>query len=319
MSLLGLIPAAYVGQAAGVGTSLSWTFTALCFTAASRRLGPTRVNLLRILMAVVMLAVTHRVLAGTWVPAASRDQVFYLALSGVVGLSACDQALFTAFVDIGPRLALLVMTTSPLFALGFGAAFLGEGVSGRALAGISLTLAGVAWVVLERRPARDVGSAAHPYLRRGLLLAVAAAALQAAGAMFGKLGIGHGVVEEARHLTPQAATYVRMVFGAAGLLPFVLWRRMRRRGQRRPGIPSRELRIGYALTAVGALLGPYLGVWMSLVAYDRTGIGLAQTLCSLSPVLILPLSAIVERRRPTARAALGALAAVAGSALLFLE
>ena len=44
----------------------------------------------------------------------------YLALSGVIGLTICDQALFSAFLAIGPRKALLYMTTSPIFAALFG-------------------------------------------------------------------------------------------------------------------------------------------------------------------------------------------------------
>ncbi len=96
-----------------------------------------------------MLGVTHRVLSGAWVPDVVGRQVLYLAVSGIVGLSIGDQALFAAFVYIGPRLAMLIMTTAPLFAAFFGWLALGETLSPIAWLGVGLTIGGVAWVVLE--------------------------------------------------------------------------------------------------------------------------------------------------------------------------
>ena len=300
-----------IGVAAGLATSVSWVASAIAFTAAARRLGAVGVNAARLLFAVVMLGVTHRVLFGTYWPETGHAQLAYLALSGLVGLTICDQCLFSAFLDAGPRLVLLVMTTSPLFALLFGGLVLGERVGLLALLAVLVTLAGVAWVVGERRTG---GRPRAPSWRRGVLLAVAASALQAAGSMLSKRGIGHGVVPPERYLDPQAATLVRMTFGALGMIPIVLWSR-RRAGRRAPPIEGRVAR-GLMLAAVGAVFGPFLGVWASLVAFDRLDIGIAQTLCSLSPVLILPAIPWLEGERVSARAVLGAIVAVAGSALL---
>lgn len=69
---------------------------------------------------------------------------------------------------------------------------------------------------------------------------------------------------------------------------------------------------------MGAVVGPYLGVWMSLTAMDHIPLGIAQTLCSLSPVLILPVVAVIYKERVTRRAVLGAGLAVAGSVLLIV-
>jgi drug/metabolite transporter (DMT)-like permease len=56
---------------------------------------------------------------------------------------------------------------------------------------------------------------------------------------------------------------------------------------------------------------------MSLVALDRAQMGIASTLCSLSPVFILPFAAWIHRERIGPRAILGALLAVGGTAVLF--
>ena len=314
------IPEAYLGHAAGLSTSVLWTATSFFFTSAGRRVGPTAVNASRILFAIVMLGVTHRVLSGAWVPDVVGRQVLYLAVSGIVGLSIGDQALFAAFVYIGPRLAMLIMTTAPLFAAFFGWLALGETLSPIAWLGVGLTIGGVAWVVLERRPGG--AGPTEPHRLRGILLAFVGAACQAGGLLLSKQGMGHGWLPSDQFLHPQAATLVRMVFAAVGMLPILAIHGMRERRLRAIGIrPTRtgSPRAGYLFAAAGAFGGPFLGVWMSLEAGHRVPIGMAQTLCSLPPVLILPLAWLIYKERISLRAVIGAVIAVGGVALLFVE
>jgi drug/metabolite transporter (DMT)-like permease len=181
-----------------------------------------------------------------------------------------------------------------------------------------MTIGGVAWVVLERQE----GGAARrdPRWGRGLALAFAAAACQAGGLWLSKQGMGHGWLPRDQHLDPQAATLLRMVFAGLGIIPIVILHFRRERKRRAAGLVARQTRSwrsGMLLATGGAVVGPYLGVWMSLVASDRAPLGIAQTLCSLSPVLLLPFAATIHKERIGLRAVLGAVVAVAGSALLF--
>lgn len=313
-------PSAYIGHAAGLTTSLLWTMTSLFFTAAGKRIGPTAVNASRIAFAIVLLALTHRFLNGVWIPEALPRQFFLLALSGIIGLALGDQALFTAFVDIGPRRAMLIMTTAPLFAALFGWVTLGETLHGWAWFAIVLVIGGVAWVISERprhayqEPGRHVG--------RGVLLAFVAAACQAGGLLFSKQGMGHGWASAEEFIRPQTATLIRMVFAGVGVLPILCLHayRRRRRGSL-VGAPARarSRRAGFAFAAAGAVVGPFLGVWMSLVASDRAPLGIAQTLCSLPPVFLLPFAALLHKEHISLRAILGAFIAVGGVALLFVR
>lgn len=309
----------YLGPAAGVATSVLWTATSLLFTAAGKRLGPTVVNALRIAIAIVLLGITHRVLAGGWIPSASIGQVGFLAMSGIIGLSIGDQALFVAFVRIGPRLAMLIMATAPIFAALFGWIGLGETLSWISWLGIALTIGGVSWVVLER-PQHETDARGSARIR-GILLAFVAAACQAGGLLLSKQGMGHGWLPDHEHMDPQAATLLRMIFAAVGMVPILVLRQARPRpqlGPERPPRHSARRRAGLIFTALGAVVGPYLGVWMSLVASDRAPLGIAQTLCSLAPVFILPFVVLIHKEHISPRAAIGAAIAVAGSALLFL-
>jgi len=311
---------AFTGPAAGLLTSVLWTATSLFFTAAARRIGPVVLNAFRISFAVLLLGVTHRCLSGAWLPEAVERQVVLLALSGVIGLSIGDQALFVAFLDIGPRLAMLIMTTAPLFAALFGWLALGETLHGLAWLAMILTIAGVAWVVLER-PRTAVGER-PPNRLRGAIMAFVGAACQAGGLLLSKQGMGHGWLPEEQHMPPQTATLIRMFFAALAMLPILaLYGRWRRR-RAAAGVPSLRAgtrRAGFLLACCGAVTGPFLGVWMSLVASDRAPLAVAQTLCSLPPILILPFAVLVYHEHLSPRAVVGAAVAVAGTAMLFLQ
>lgn len=309
--------ALYYGPAAGVATSILWTATSLLFTAAGRRIGATLVNSLRIFNAAILLGVTHRLIFHSWIPQAESQQILLLALSGLLGLSLGDQALFSAYVDIGPRLAMLVMALSPILAALFGWIAMGEALGGWALLGITLTIGGVAWVILER-PA-TARSAAAPHRARGLVLAFVAAACQAGGLYLSKSGMGYGWLPEEQIMHPLAAAFVRMAVASVGMLPILAIRQlgMRKRGfadaPAQPGV----LRKGLLLTVGGSLVGPYLGMWMSLEATARAPLGVAQTLMSLPPILILPFAVLVFKEQVSGRAILGAILAVGGATLLF--
>lgn len=313
-------PLAFVGHGAGLATSLLWTMTSLFFTAAGKRIGPTAVNAFRICFAIVLLGITHRLLNDVWIPQALPRQFLLLALSGVIGLSIGDQALFTAFVDIGPRRSMLIMTTAPLFAALFGWATLGETLHGWAWLGIALVVGGVAWVISERPRQARQQPARH--LVRGVILAFVASVCQAAGLLFSKQGMGHGWASAEQFITPQTATLIRMVFAGIGVLPILCVHAYR---QRHPALAdsvparARSRRAGYAFAAACAVVGPFLGVWMSLVASDRAPLGIAQTLCSLPPIFLLPFAAFIHKEHITLRAVLGAFIAVGGVALLFVQ
>lgn len=310
-----------IGSLAGIATSVLWVLTSIFFTEAGRRIGSTVVNTLRLFVAIAIHAITFRLLSGQWFPDATTAQLLYLAASGILGLALCDQALFTAFVDIGPRRSLLAMTTSPVWAAIFGALAMREHLSLIDILAIALTIAGVAWVILERRDTK-ADERDHPHYARGVVLAFAAAVLQAAGMLFSKMGMGHGVVEDAQRLSPQGATYIRLVLSLIGMAPIIAIYAARRGSPAHAASRARRIGrrdAGYLLTVGGAIVGPYLGVWMSLVALDNTPVGVAQTLCSLSPVFILPFLIVLYKERITPRAVIGALVAVGGSSLLVLS
>ena len=305
-----------VGELTGLGTALCWVGTSFCFAAASRRLGAGTVNLTRSLLALGPLLLLNLLLLGTPWPEASPETLMWLAASGVVGLAIGDQFLFAALVDIGPRLSVLLMTLAPVFAAALGFAMLGETLGLLEGLGIAVTLGGIAWVVAERPRPGDAEAHRHsPGIRaRGIVFGVLGAAAQGIGVVLAKQGMIGGSAE----VDPLAAQLVRMCAGAGSLA--LAWTILGRRrwlvGSRETASRARLDRIAVTGLVIGTLIGPVLGVWMSLVSVRHLDAGVASTLMAMSPVLVLPFSVWVDHERIGWRAALGAAIAVAGVAIL---
>ena len=69
----------------------------------------------------------------------------------------------------------------------------------------------------------------------------------------------------------------------------------------------------------GAFIGPFVGVWLSLIAVQSARVGIASTLMAMTPVVSLPLVPIFFKERVSPRAVLGTLVAIAGIALMILQ
>jgi drug/metabolite transporter (DMT)-like permease len=299
-----------IGEAAALATATLWTFNTLLFTSASKKIGPLSVNAYRIIMAVGFLAIAHMILLGTVVPNAGNEHWFWLGLSGIIGLGIGDFGLFSAFVTLGPRRTLLIMALSPIFASLGAYALSGETISLIAIAGMSVTLAGTIYVVLEREDQSGEQAATKGLKLRGLTLALVGAAGQGIGLAFSKKGIN---LDPAVAIDPVSAALMRMVFGA-----FFVWISLVAIGKMPELRRALSDRSGMKHTVAGAFIGPFLGMTLSMVAVTFTQAGIAQTLMSLMPVMIIPVVWAVNKQKTSWRGILGAMIAVVGVAIIFL-
>ncbi len=310
---------AWIGHAAALGAAACWVLTAMAFAAAGRRIGASAVNLLRIAAALLILAVVVRVRLGAWLPEVPERSIGLLLASGVLGLAVGDHLLFSALVRVGPRLGTLVATTlAPPLAAALAWPVLGERLAAMQVGSMVLILGGIAWVLAERADGGPGTAGTAAGRRAGLLMAAGGGACQAAGLILSKLGLGHGAAEPVE-VDAVLATAVRMAAALPAALLLAAWVR-RRRGPAAGGPPltPRDRRIAVAGLAVGTVFGPVLGVWCSMVAVDHAPAGIAATLMATTPVLILPVSVVIDRERLGSAAIGGAVLAVAGVALLSL-
>ena len=291
----------YLGESAALLTSLCWSLNSVCFTVAGRRVGSAAVNLGRLLMAWGILVLVHLVIYGGLFPLqAGPARLGWLATSGFIGFALGDAVLFEAFVLIGARLAMLLMTLSPIFSALLAWLFLGQNLSLPKVLAMVVTLGGIAWVVWGGGEHED-----HPHLWRGILLGVGGALGQSVGLVFSKFGL-------AGDFPPISANLIRVTAGAVALLLYfgVTGRLRSTLGSLRDGRAT-------AFIGLGAVTGPVLGVVLSLVAIAKAPMGVAATLMSLSPIILLPVSHFVFKEKVGGHAVLGTLLALAGAAALF--
>jgi drug/metabolite transporter (DMT)-like permease len=294
------------GETAAMVTALLWTLSSLAWTSAGKSIGVLAVSFIRLIITCPLLLAYGGLVRGMWLPSdASADTWLVLGISGFVGFFLTDLCLFKAFMLIGPRLTLLVFSLSPPFTAIISWLMLREGLAMHQWLGMAVTLAGVTWVVLEE-PETDAHPDGPRPLRRGVILAVVAAVGQALGMVLSKQGMGD--------YDPAASTFIRILGGMVGYLVLVtLWRRW-------PGIvaAARQPRAMLIVT-FGAIVGPFLGVILCMIALHDCHPGVVTTILSTMPVLILPFVIVLYHEKVSPRAALGALVSVAGIALLVLS
>ncbi len=299
----------HAGELAALLTAIFWTITALSFEAASRRIGSLTVNLLRLMIGFFFLTVFVFFYRGSLLPLdATPHAWFYLALSGLVGFVIGDLCLFQAFVVVGARISMLLMALSPPMTALVGWLVLGETMTLKSLAGMVLTLSGIALVVLKRRPADENGGRSSVKLHYplwGILLGLGGAAGQAVGLILSKIGMqGYDTF---------ASTQIRVI---AGIVGFALLFTLRHNwGNARQAIRQRKPMLQLTL---GAFFGPFLGVSFSLLAIKYADTGIASTIMAMVPVFIIPPSLMIYKEKVSWKEIAGAILAVSGVAVFFL-
>lgn len=296
----------YIGQLAALGTSVLWTTTSTFFTLGGRQVGSVVLNRMRLLFAVVLLVLAHLVLRTPLPTDISSERLFWLSLSGVIGLVLGDALLFQAFVMIGPRLSMLMMSLSPIMAALLAWIFLGEMLSTPQIFGMLIALAGVSMVVTAGNGGGENQIDRRTYFL-GLLYALGGSAGQAIGLVAAKQGLSGD-------FSALSGTLVRML--AAALVMWLITILRRQAGETFSRMRDHPKAFRYILA--GSVTGPFLGVTFSLIAVQNTAVGIASTLMALPPVLLLPVGRTVFHEQIGWQAIVGTFVAIAGVAVLFL-
>lgn len=292
----------FIGELSALLTASLWAGSSIVFSAATVRAGSLPVNVGRLILACLYLGVFVGLMGFDVI--LSLRQIVFLGVSGIIGFAFGDTFLFKAFREVGPRITMLMMSTAPAIAALLAYFTLHETISFPGIVGILVTLAGVAIVVLER----SRGSTG-PIAWRGILFAALAATGQGVGLIFAKLAFMEGA------MNGFVATLVRILASLLIMLPVGL----------AAAKSSNAFRIlltdrrAFGLMALGALLGPFLGVSFSLISIAHTSVGVAATIMATVPILMLPLVHFVSKEQLSLKAVAGAVVAVTGVAILFLR
>lgn len=304
------IPMTYIGELTAISTVLCWTLSSQFFEAASRRVGATPVNIIRIFFALTLFTLLLLIRNGRLIPLHFPAHAWlYLSLSGVIGFFLGDIFLFKALVEIGARVTMLIFSLSAPATAIIGWLFLGETYNLIQWSGMITTLLGVGMVILQRTPksSESSGRKVRPVSLKGIFLSIGGMLGQALGFVLSKTGMKEGAV----YLDAFSATQIRVI---AAFVCFLLFFSVTRKwGNIGTAFKDKK---AMAMTAAGAFIGPFLGVSLSLLTLHYLSTGVASTFLSLVPVFIIPFSIFIHKEHVSVRAIMGAVIAVFGIYLL---
>ena len=294
-----------LGEIAALTTSICWSFTSIFFTIAGREVGSVIVNRTRLLLASCYLIVLHSIFYGNPLPVEAEPyRWWWLGISGIIGLIIGDAMLFQAFVIIGPRLSMLLMSLVPIISTLFAWIFLHEVLAVAEMFAILLTVGGIIWVVLERKNGMPVWQTRN-YLP-GILFGIGGAFGQALALITAKKGLlGEFSALSANLIRIIAATVIFWVYSFA-------------RGTVKSNLIFWKNRTARFAILGGSIVGPFLGIWLSLIAIKYTHIGIASTLMALPPIFLIPLTYWIFKEQSTWRVIIGTIIASIGVAIIFL-
>ena len=303
--------ASHLGEIAALFTAVFWAITGISFEIAGKRIGSLTVNLIRLYIAFGIYSIYLWIVRGMAFPVdATREAWIWLSLSGLVGFAIGDLLLFQAYVVVGARISMLIMALVPPITALTGWLILGEVLTLQSLAGMFLTISGIMLVVL-RNEVPDFEKKGRKrlklsYLLVGILLAFGGAVGQAVGLVLSKFGM--------KEYDAFAASQIRVLAGIVGFTLIFFF--MRRWHRVKAGLKNRK---GMLFTTLGSIFGPFLGVSFSLLAVQNTETGVAATIMSIVPILLIPPAVLFFHEKVTLKEIIGSVIAVAGVALLFLE
>lgn len=307
------------GELIALIVAVSWTATAIFAEIATKRHGTIIMNVLRMGLSIVLLALLLLAATGSPIPTHTTANVWmWFGLSGFVGYVFGDYCLFKSYTLIGSRFGQLFMTLSSLFATIAAYLMLSEKISLMAAVGMVVTITGISISVLNKGAGEHKLQLKLPW--QGIVLGLGASIGQGVGLVLSKIGMmaykdalaGISETDMSYQMMPFAGTMIRGIVGFLGfVLMFFLFGKI---SDMRKSLRDRKFIV---FATLATIFGPFIGVSLSLLSVSYTSTGIAQTIMSITPVLILLPAYLVFKQKITPLEILGALISVAGVSLFF--
>lgn len=294
----------HLGEIAALSTAICWTIMGVFFESAGKRVGSLSVNFIRLVFGFSFLSIFTYFSRGYLLPVDATVQNWtWLSISGLIGFFLGDLFLFQAYIEIGTRISMLILATSPPMTALLGYIFMDERISHLGLLGMLITILGVGLVILGKDEEGEKIQFTHSI--KGMTYAFLGAVGQSVGTIFSKIGMGD--------YNPFAATQIRIIAGFIGFI--VLFFYLGRWSDLKEAIKDKKAMI---LIALGAVFGPFLGVSLQLISLQHTTAGISATIVSIMPITIIPFSILIYKEKLKPKEIIGAVISVIGVGILFL-
>lgn len=302
-------------------TILLWSYCLIPARQAVAQIGENLTNLLRILVAVLVMGL---IVSFSGIHLGNRA-FFWFFLSGIIGFGFGDLSIFFALPRIGSRLTLLIVhcVAAPIAGLTEWL-WLGTTIPLLQILGIGIVLSGVSLALL---PEKGLGKSGPKKYTSGILFGLIAAAGQGMGAVLSRKAFTV-LSAESLHADPSGIRdliFLGTTSGFSRLLGGLLiaggfwiicrfytaWQTPPDEVRRHDPVRQKSKNI-----CLHALTGPVLGIICYQWALATTPSAIVQPMIAMTPLVVMPMTWFIEHDRPTRPAIIGTLIAVGGVVLL---
>jgi drug/metabolite transporter (DMT)-like permease len=291
-------------------TTFLFATSAICGYRTARQIGGLEANFWRITLATIFLTVWAFTFGAGFAGAPE-----WFILSGLFGIGLGDSAYFQALPRLGSRRTVLLVQclTAPLAAL-IEWLWLGTKLNGAEILCVLVILVGVA---IALAPGDHLKISVRDW-KIGLTAGFFAALGGALGAVI--IRKGYAAIQESGLSVDAGTTGYQRVLGGI-LIPTIAllifkWRSAHAHGPAFAGdtlhISRDKWRRLWPWVLANALAGQTLGVTCMQWALKTTSAGVVSAIIATTPIVLLPLTRIVEGEKIGFRALIGALIAVGG-------
>lgn len=257
------------GEIAALTTACCWAIAARMFQMLGAYFNPLALNFWKGgLAAVVLFAITLISPIAVELP---TNAMFWLVLSGVIGIGLGDTFFFRALNQIGDSQSILIAETlAPILTALLAMIWINEWLSWQQWLGIAVVILSVDMIVkIQKRDHQKLFSMS------GYVFAALAALCQAVGAVISRDILISTGVDAAN------ASLFRLVGGLAAILILMLV-------MRRSLKPTQALgKKGIKLLLWATMLGTFAALYLQMIAFANTKAAIVQTLFATSVVLSL--------------------------------
>lgn len=301
------------GELIAILTTLCWSLGIFPFTEAAKRIGSAPLNQYRLLLAWIIISI----ILFFWndsniIDLFTKPQPYhyvFLGLSGIIGFSIGDYCSFTSFKLLGPKLGSLYTTFAPGAALVIGYIALNESINWVGIIGIFVTIAGVIWLTLSKKDSAAASKIGYTRDKKGIAFGIVGALCQGTGLVLSKYGMDY----YAEKLPTMHAVWIRLLFAfSAAFIVSLLAGKLK--SNSKPIFTNEKNNLPFMF--LGTLLGPVMGVTLSLFAIQKLEVAVAQTIFALLPLFVLPISLIVYKEKITIQSIFACFIAFSGVLLL---
>lgn len=301
------------GELIAILTTLCWSLGIFPFTEAAKRIGAGPLNQYRLLLAWIIISVILFFFNDlNIIQLFATPQPYhyiFLGLSGIIGFSIGDYCSFTSFKLLGPKLGSLYTTFAPGAALIIGYVALNETINFIGIIGILTTIGGVIWLTFSKKDAYEASKIGYKRDRKGIIYGIIGALCQGTGLVLSKYGMDY----YSEKLPTMHAVWIRLLFAfIAAFVVSILLGKLK--SNSKPIFTNEKNNLPFLF--LGTLLGPVMGVTLSLMAIQQLEVAVAQTIFALLPLFVLPISLIVYKEKITLQSVFACFIALTGVLLL---